>query len=130
MAKNVGELQALSRHVAFRGSDLSLSYLPEFVAKTESVRNPLPRSFLVKSLEDFVGDIPEERSLCLVRAMRVYLERTSSLSPRRVLFLSLQVIPHAFCPRMLCRFSCGAVADSSTPRAHSVQGVATSLTFL
>ena len=45
MAKRVGELQALSSPVAFRGLDLSLSYLPEFVAKTESERNPLPRSF-------------------------------------------------------------------------------------
>ena len=41
-AKRVGELQALSRSVAFSGKDLSLSYLPEFVAKTESERNPLP----------------------------------------------------------------------------------------
>ena len=40
-AKRVNELQALSRSVAFSGKDLSLSYLPEFVAKTESERNPL-----------------------------------------------------------------------------------------
>ena len=43
--KRVSELQALSRSVAFCGKDLSLSYLPEFVAKTESECNPLPRSF-------------------------------------------------------------------------------------
>ena len=49
--------------------DLSLAYLPEFVAKTESERNPLPRSFLVKSLEEFVGDLPEECLLCLVCAV-------------------------------------------------------------
>ena len=73
-AKTVGELQALSRRVAFHGPDLSLAYLLEFVAKTESVRNLLPHSFLVKSLEEFVGDMPEERSVCPVRAMRVYLE--------------------------------------------------------
>ena len=52
-AKRVGELQALSCRVTFRGLDF-----PEFVAKTESVSNPLLRSFLVKSLEDFVGDMP------------------------------------------------------------------------
>ena len=46
-AKRVGELQALSRRVAFWGSDLSLSYLRKFVAKTESVRNPFSQSFLV-----------------------------------------------------------------------------------
>ena len=65
-AKRVSELQALSRSVAFSGKYLSLSYLPEFVAKTESERNPLPRSFLVRSLEDFVGDLPEDRLLCPV----------------------------------------------------------------
>ena len=36
MAKRVGELQALCFRVAFKGPDLSLSYLPEFVAKTKS----------------------------------------------------------------------------------------------
>ena len=45
-AKRVGELHALSRRVAFQGKDLSLSSLPEFVAKTESKRNPLPRFLL------------------------------------------------------------------------------------
>ena len=33
-AKRVSELQALSHSVAFCGKDRSLSYLPEFVAKT------------------------------------------------------------------------------------------------
>ena len=46
-AKRVSELKALSRSVAFCGKDFSLSYLLEFVAKTELERNPLPRSFLV-----------------------------------------------------------------------------------
>ena len=87
-AKRVGKLQALSRCVIFCGPDLSLSYLPEFVAKTEAVHNPLSRSFLVKSLEDFMGAMPEERSLCPVRALHVYLNCTSSLSPRlRFLFV-------------------------------------------
>ena len=68
-AKRVGDLPALSCRVAFRGPDLSLAYLSEFVAKTESEQNPLPRSFLVKSLEEFVGDLPGECLLCLVRAV-------------------------------------------------------------
>ena len=88
-AKRVGELQALSIRVNFKGPDLSLSYLPEFVAKTESVKNPLSCAFLVKSLEEFVGDLPEERLLCPVRAVRTYLDITASLSPRpRFLFVS------------------------------------------
>ena len=65
-AKRVGELQALSHSVAFQGNDISLSYVAEFVAKTESEQNPLPRFFLVRSLEDFVGDLPEHRLLCPV----------------------------------------------------------------
>ena len=81
-AKRVSELQALSRSVAFSGKDLSLSYLPEFVAKTELERHPLPRSFLVRSLEDFVGDLPEDRLLCPVQAVRVYLRCAEALRPR------------------------------------------------
>ena len=48
-AKRVGELQALSRLVSFVHADACISYVPEFVAKTESLSNPIPRSFLVKS---------------------------------------------------------------------------------
>ena len=136
-AKRVGELQALSCCVTFSGLDLSLSYLLEFVAKTESVRNPLPPSFLVKSLEDFVRDMPEERSLCPVRAVRVYLERTSSLSPRpRSLFVSSSNPSRPLSKNALSFFlrrvilNAGPVADSSTPRAHSVRDVATSASFL
>ena len=62
-ARRVGELQTVSFRVAFQGDDLSLSYLPEFIAKIESEHNPLPRSFLVRSLSQFVGDLPEERLL-------------------------------------------------------------------
>ena len=46
-AKSVGELQAVSRYVSFVASDACVSYVPEFVAKTESSSNYLPRSFLV-----------------------------------------------------------------------------------
>ena len=88
-ARRVGELQAVSREVSFSDSDVFLSYLPEFWAKTESSVNPLPRSFCVRSLADFVGDLPEELLLCPVRALLHYLSRTASLSPHpRSLFVS------------------------------------------
>ena len=45
--KRVSELHALSQLVAFQGKALSISYLPKFVAKTESERNPLPQFFLL-----------------------------------------------------------------------------------
>ena len=60
-ARRIGEIQALSAKVAKLGDDLSLSYLPGFVAKTETEHNPIPRSFLLKSLADFAGDLQEER---------------------------------------------------------------------
>ena len=81
-ARRVGELQAVSREVSFSGSDVFLSYLLEFRAKTESSVNPLPHSFCVRSLADFVGDLPEELLLCPVRALQHYISRTASLSPR------------------------------------------------
>ena len=88
-ACRVGELQAVSHEVFFSGSDIYLSYLPEFKAKTESSVNPLPWSFCVHSLMDFVGDLPDELLLCPVRALRVYNSRVSSVSPcPRSLFVS------------------------------------------
>ena len=85
-AKRVGELQALSRRVSFSSSSAGLSYVPEFVAKTESAMRPLPRSFEVKSLGDFAAGMPEELLLCPVRSLPAYLDRTSSLvnRPRRL----------------------------------------------
>ena len=74
-AKLIGELQALSFSVSYRGDDLVLHYDPFFPAKTESVSNPLPRSVIVQSLADFVGDLPE-RVVCPVRAIR-YLRRAA-----------------------------------------------------
>ena len=92
-ARRVGGLQAVSCVVSMSGEDVFLSYLPEFSAKTESASNPLPLSFCIRSLRDFVGDLPEELLLCPVRALRIYLSRTSSISlrPRSLFLLSLLV---------------------------------------
>ena len=88
-ARRVGELQAICKTVSFAGADIHLSYLPEFWAKTESEANPLLRSFAVRSLKDFMGDVEEELLLCTVRALRVYLQRTKRLVPHpRTLFVS------------------------------------------
>ena len=64
-AERVGELQALSRAVSFVRSDTCLSFVPEFVAKTESFSNLLPRSFLA-SLSDFAARVDDELLLCPV----------------------------------------------------------------
>ena len=49
----VGELQAVSAVVFESGDDIFLSYLPGFRVKAESES----RSFRVRSLDDFVGDL-------------------------------------------------------------------------
>ena len=88
-AHRVGELQAVSASVSFSGDDIFLLYLPDFRAKSESTSNPLPRCFRVRSLRDFVGNLPDKLLLCPARTLQVYLDRTSSLSPRpRSLFVS------------------------------------------
>ena len=89
-AKRVGELQALSSVVTFVAGDACLSYIPQFVAKSESLTRSIPRSFLVKSLADFAAGLDTDLLLCPVRALRLYLLRARSLSPgRHRLFVSL-----------------------------------------
>ena len=65
-AKRVGELQALSCRVSWSSSSAGLSYVPEFIAKTETATCPLPRSFEVQSLDDFAAGLPEDLLLCPV----------------------------------------------------------------
>ena len=57
IAKRVGELQALSSIVTFVAGDACLSYIPQFVAKSESLTRSIPRSFLVTSLADFAAGL-------------------------------------------------------------------------
>ena len=156
-ARRVGELQAVSKNVSFSGSDAFLSYLPEFRAKTESAVNPLPRSFCVRSLNSFVGDLPDELLLCPVRAIRSYLSQTSSIAPHpRTLFVSPRSTSCSLSKNALSFFlrdvisraysSTSSSASASTPsssastpsslastpsssRAHSVCGVAASWSF-
>ena len=140
----------MSREVSFSGSDAYLSYLPEFRAKTESAVNPLPRSFCVQSLDDFVGDLPDELLLCPVHALCSYLSRTSSLVSRpQTLFVSPRspshslsknalsfflwdVISHAYSSSSSSTSSSGPSSSASAPSlslAHSVRGAATSWAF-
>ena len=90
-AKRVGELQALSSIVTFVAGDACLSYIPQFVAKSESLTRSISRSFLVKSLADFAAGLDVDLLLFPVRALRLYLLRARSLSPcRHRLFVSPQ----------------------------------------
>ena len=97
-AKRVGEIQALSHLVSFSSFAAGLSYVSEFVAKTESALRPLPRSFAVPSLGDFAAGMPEDLLLCPVRVLSAYLDRTSGIvnRPRRLCLLD---VPLGRCPK-------------------------------
>ena len=84
-----GSSRRFSHIVSFVGGVACLSYVPEFVTKSESFSRSVPRSFLVKSLSDFAAGLDVAQLLCPVRALRVSLDRTLSLAPsRRRLFIS------------------------------------------
>ena len=156
-ARRVGELHAVSSVVSFSSGDVYLSYLPEFRAKSESEARPLPRSFRVRSLSDFVGCFPDELLLCPVQALQVYLDRTLSLPARpHTLFVSPRAPSRSLSKNALSFFFQSVIADSyssagfplpvvsfsasahsssssrprSSFRAHGVRGVAASWAFL
>ena len=65
--------------------------IPGFRAKPQSSVRPLPRSFLLQSLQDFVGSPPAELLLCPFRALRLCFSRLLLL-PVLVLSLSLHAL--------------------------------------
>ena len=136
-AKRVGELQALSSLVTFVGADACLSYIPQFVAKSESLTRSIPRSFLVKSLADFAAGLDTDLLLCPVRALRLYLPRARSLSPgRHRLFASPRRPSRAMSKNAVSFFLWEVIsaAGAARPhvgslRAHDVRSVSTSVAF-
>ena len=136
-AKRVGELQAFSRVVTFSSISAGLSYVPEFLAKTETAVHPLPRSFSIQSLQEFAAGLPEELLLCLVRSLRDYVKRTSRFvnRPRR-LFVSPRCPSHAMSKNGISLLLREVIVQSGTsseevtaPRAHGIRGIATSSAF-
>ena len=136
-AKRVGELQALSSIVTFVGADACLSYIPQFVAKSESLTRSIPRSFLVKSLADFAAGLDTDLLLCPVRALRLYLLRARSLSPGlHHLFVSPRRPSRAMSKNAVSFFLREVIsaAEAARPqvgslRAHEVRSVSTSVAF-
>ena len=136
-AKRVGELQALSSIVTFVAGDACLSYIPQFVAKSESLTRSIPRSFLVKSLADFAAGLDTDLLLCPVRALRLYLLRARSLSPgRHRLFVSprrptrpLSKNAVSFFLREVISAAGAARPQVGSLRAHEVRSVSTSVAF-
>ena len=137
-AKRVGELQALSSIVTFVAGDACLSYIPQFVAKSESLTRSIPRSFfLVKSLADFAAGLDVDLLLCPVRALRMYVLRARSLSPcRHRLFVSPRRYSRAMSKNAVSFFLREVIsaAGAARPhvgslRAHEVRSVSTSVAF-
>ena len=136
MAKRVGELQTLSSVVTFVHGDACLSYVPQFVAKSESLTRSIPHSFLVQSLSDFAAGL-DDLLLCPVRALRIYLDRIASLAPlHHRLFVSPRRPSLSLSKNAVSFFLHDVIssAGASRPevgrlRAHDVRSVSTSVTF-
>ena len=136
-AKRVGELQALSLFVSFSSSVAGVSFVPEFLAKTETAVRRLPRSFSIQSLGDFVAGLPDDLLLCPVRSLSAYVSRTSHFvnRPRR-LFVSPRCPSRSMSKNAISYFlhevivHSGASSESvAAPKAHSIRGIATSSAF-
>ena len=136
-SRRVGELQALSRIVSFSSTSAGLSYVPEFLAKTETAVRPLPRTFAIQSLGDFAAGLQEDLLLCLVRVLSEYIARTSNFvnRPRR-LFVSPRCPSRAISRNGISFFvrevivHSGASSEAvAAPRVHSIRGIATSSAF-
>ena len=137
-AQRVGELQALSHRTSWQGQDLVVSYLPEFIAKTDTESHSTPREFRIKSLVPLVGSEDVERLLCPVRALRHYLHRTASVTRPRNLFLAVKCPSRPMSKAAISFFLRDTIrsAHVSTPdstcheikvRAHDIRGIAASM---
>ena len=84
-AKRIGELHALSYHVSHARNwvEVSFSFVPGFVAKTQDPSSLAPRfeGFTVPVLPNARNN-RNGRLLCTVRAVRCYLDRTAAHHPR------------------------------------------------
>ena len=129
--RGVGKLQAFSSQVSFSGNDLFLSYLPEFRVKTETSVRPLPHSFPVRSLRDFVGALADEPLLCPVGALRLYLSCTASFPSRPPsLFVSLRSPSRSFSKNALSFFICELIAEAYSSTGRSLPSAPSSSSSL
>lgn len=94
-AKRVSEIHGLMASVSHPEdwSSISLSFAPDFLAKTELPGSDMHgRSLTIPALSQLATE-PDDLRLCPVRALRVYLERTASSRPADSrLFVPLRVV--------------------------------------
>ena len=145
-AKRISELQALSYVVARKRDWLSvtLSFVPEFVAKTEVPGDPATRLKPVElpALTTILGQRDEDATLCPVRALRQYLSLTEHARPacRRLFVTTGRRTPKAvskntisFWIKEVVRAAYRGLSDSDRDlclvKAHEVRALATSVLF-
>ena len=68
--------------MSFSSSAAAVSYVPEFLAYTETAVRSLPRTFVIQSLSELVAGLPVELLWCPVRALSEYVTRTSRVVNR------------------------------------------------
>ena len=113
-------------------SDLMVSYLPHFVAKTERADAPVTRNFRILSLQEFPEDLEEGSLLCPMRALTSYLRQNQLVVVRAHSLFLFPRSPSRPISRNVVSFflrevisEAGAVRDNAAPplRAHSVRGL-------
>ena len=97
-AKRIGELQALSKKVGFWRDQCILKYIDSFIAKTDSLKKLIPRSFTINGLTEMAGNL-QEMLLCPVRCLKYYLDRLENL--RGLNFFLPFLTPLDLCPKMV-----------------------------
>lgn len=144
-AKRVSEIHALS-HVVSHSHDWSratFSFVTDFVAKTQVPgRSSRLKSFQIPALTSILGGTDLDATLCPVRALRLYLQRTKSFRPKRDrLFVStnsktpksIAKNTISFWIRKVVRLAYEAASEDDRVlckiKAHEVRALATSLLF-
>ncbi|KAL8597793.1 hypothetical protein ACOMHN_004908 [Nucella lapillus] len=134
-------LSGLSQDVGFHpDGSVSLRFLPEFLAKNQTSGSPSP-AIIIRPLSTIVDKGEPDITLCPVRAVKYYWDRTRSLrTTQRRFFISLRAgrskdISAATISRWISQTIRSAYTQahldvsSVQPRAHEVRSIATSAAF-
>ena len=106
--------------VSFSSERATVSYVPKFLAKTESALLPLPRSFLVRSLSDFAMGLNEDL-LYLVHCLQEYVKQTSGVVNRpRCLFVSPRNPSWAMSKNAISHFLREVISESGASKEPGV----------
>ncbi|KAL8610742.1 hypothetical protein ACOMHN_016725 [Nucella lapillus] len=134
-------LSGLSQDVGFHpDGSVSLQFLPEFLAKNQTPGSP-SHAIIIRPLSTIVDKREPDITLCPVRAVKYYWDRTRSLrTTQQRFFISLRAgrskdISAATISRWISQTIRSAYTQahldvsSVQPRAHEVRSIATSAAF-